>query len=390
MTRGDRFIYAIGSIVVLTALVTLLWAVYVVSAEPPLDTTAKAALAATAEPTQSPNPTAIPSPLKATPTPKPTRATPTTVPPTHTSQPTAVRPTQTPSPQRPSYRVVEALAGDTIIVSRAGKTYAICYAGIDAPDPGTVIGSMATQANRRFVKAKTVYLEKDTSETDQSDCLVRHVFLEDGTFVSAKLVYFGYATVRADYPNTRYRDALLKMQRWAKEAKFGLWNSGSGPGSIPVPTRIPLPPPTATPLPPTPTPVTATPTPTITPTPTKESVSGVTIAAIRYETNDDEYIEIKNQGTAPQDMTGWEIQSYKYNPGGCEPYEEQVYSFPSGHMLEAGVSVRIHSGEEPFANPPSDLLWDRRKIWHDNGDKAILYNAVDEVVDTYCYEECCP
>jgi len=118
-------------------------------------------------------------------------------------------------------------------------------------------------------------------------------------------------------------------------------------------------------------------------------VSGVVISGIHYET-DDEYIEIKNQGTAPQDMTGWKIQSYKYDPDGCDPYGEQVYSFPSGHMLEAGASVRVRSGPGAFSNPPSDLLWVTQHYWNDNGDKAILYNAADVVVDTYCYEECCP
>jgi hypothetical protein len=200
--------------------------------------------------------------------------------------------------------------------------------------------------------------------------LLRHVFLQDGTFVSAKLVYFGYATVRADYPNTRYRDALLKMQQEAKQAEFGLWNSGSAPRSLPARTPTPRPSPTAT--------------------PTAESVSGVVIATIRYETNDDEYIEIKNRGTAPQDMTGWKIQSYEYNPDGCEPYEGQVYQFPNGHILDADALVRIHSGQEAYDNPPNDLLWDRRNIWNDSGDKAILYNATDEEVHTYCYKECCP
>ncbi len=183
------------------------------------------------------------------------------------AQPPAVPPTQTPATKGTLARVVDALAGDTIMVGIAGKTYVICYAGIDAPDPATGIGSRAIQANRRFVKAKTVYLEKDASEADQSGCLVRHVFLEDGTFVGAKLVYFGYAVVRADYPNTRYRGALLKMQQWAKEAEFGLWNPGPVPSSLPgpaaapaavlAPSAAPQPPSPAKPVPPSQPPTTA-------------------------------------------------------------------------------------------------------------------------------------
>ena len=216
---------------------------------------------------------------EATPVPRPPEATSTPIPPTpcrHTPQPTAVPPTHTPATQRPLYRVIEAFGGDTIEVSRGSRTYLICYAGIDAPDPATGIGSRAIQANRRFVKGKTVYLEKDASETDQNGCLLRHVFLEDGTFVSAKLVYFGYATARADYPNTRYRDALLKMQQEAKEAKFGLWETGPVFRSLPAPTPTPRPSPTATPVP-TPTPLpspTATP---LSPTPTPKPVTATSI-----------------------------------------------------------------------------------------------------------------
>ena len=286
MTTEDKVMYAIAGIVVLAVLVSVSWAVYVALAGSPLEAATEAALAATAEPTQPPQPTVSPFPVHTTQTPKPVEATPTPVPPillpTHTPQPTAAPPTHTPAIQRTLYRVVEALAGDTVLVSMAGRTFVICYAGIDAPDPATVIGCMATQANRRSVKAKTVCLEKDTSETDQSGCLVRHVFLEDGTFVSAKLVYFGYTQVRTDSPDTRYRDLLLQAQQKAKEAQRGLWGSMPISAAVaslsvkatatPEPTEAtltPMPILTITPTPtPTEVPVVATPTPTMTATPT--------------------------------------------------------------------------------------------------------------------------
>ena len=114
----------------------------------------------------------------------------------------------------------------------------------------------------------------------------------------------------------------------------------------------------------------------------------VVIANIRYETRD-EYIEIKNQGTASQDMTNWKIQSYQNIGGGCEP-TDQWYTFPGGYVLNAGVSVRIHSGPDASSSPPSDLLWVTQYIWHNDGDKAVLYNATGGVIDTDCYNECCP
>ena len=118
------------------------------------------------------------------------------------------------------------------------------------------------------------------------------------------------------------------------------------------------------------------------------STPDVVIANIGYETRD-EYIEIKNQGTASQDMTNWKIQSYQNIGGGCEP-TDQWYTFPGGYILDAGVSVRIHSGPDAYNSPPSDLLWTTQYIWHNDGDKAVLYNATGSVVDTDCYNECCP
>lgn len=291
----DRIMYAIAAVIVLAVLVTTLDVACMMGLDMRLaEVPKKAAEIPTGLLSRQPKPTATapvlgkatptPKPVKATPTsrfvraaptphlltptPKPVRATPTPIAPTpmptQTSHPTAAPPTHTPATQRTLYRVVEALAGDTIKVSRGGKTYLICYAGIDAPEPATMIGWRAVQANRRFVKGKTVYLERDASDADQSGCLLRHVFQENGILVSAKLVYFGYAQVRTDSPDTLYRDLLLQVQQEAKEAKFGLWNSGPVPTFLPAPTPTPLPPPTATPVP-TPTP---RPSPTATPIPT--------------------------------------------------------------------------------------------------------------------------
>ena len=207
-----------------------------------------------------------------------------------TPMPATVPPTQPPSLERTVALVVDALDGDTIQVDIAGSTYVVCYAGIDAPELMTAVGGKAVQANRRFVQGQTVYLERDALEVDQSGCLLRHVFLEDGTLVSARLVSVGYAVVRTDSPNARYRDLLLGMQQEAQRIGWGLWEPTPIPTleptatstSVPVtitltvtPTSIPLTPTltaTATSVPPTPT-LTATATsvpltPTLTATPT--------------------------------------------------------------------------------------------------------------------------
>ena len=116
--------------------------------------------------------------------------------------------------------------------------------------------------------------------------------------------------------------------------------------------------------------------------------SNVIIGYIKYS-GSDEYIRIDNQGTASQTMTGWKIQSYANRDGDCDP-TNQWFTFPGGYVLNYGSSVRVHSGPDAYSNPPSDLKWTGGYIWHNDGDKAILYNAASTVVDTYCYKECCP
>jgi len=145
----------------------------------------------------------------------------------------------------------------------------------------------------------------------------------------------------------------------------------------------------------TPTPTatsTATPTPTATPTATSTAterpVRELTIGYIRYETRD-EYVRIDNQGTASQNMTNWEIQSYKNVDGGCEP-AYKWYTFPTEYVLAPGASVYVHSGPHAIDNPPDDLKWMAAYIWHNEGDVAKLYDASGAVVDTYCYGECSP
>lgn len=139
----------------------------------------------------------------------------------------AARPTAT--PVRAPARVVRVVDGDTIVVAIDGEEYRVRYIGIDTPEtvhpdkPVEWMGPEASAANKALVEGKTVYLEKDISETDQYDRLLRYVFLEDGTFVNAELVRLGYAQVSTYPPDVRYVDLYLEMQRAAQAAGRGLW-----------------------------------------------------------------------------------------------------------------------------------------------------------------------
>ena len=80
--------------------------------------------------------------------------------------------------------VVKVADGNTIKVRLDGADYLITYLGIDAPEtqgnakPGDTLGdgsfaAKALQRNKELVGGQTVYLEKDVSETDGRDGLLR-------------------------------------------------------------------------------------------------------------------------------------------------------------------------------------------------------------------------
>ena len=125
--------------------------------------------------------------------------------------------------------VVNVVDGDTIDVLTGTTTYRVRYIGVDTPETvhPTIgeepYGREASERNRQLVLGKTVYLERDVSETDQFGRLLRYVWLEDGRMVNAVLVAEGYAQVATYPPDVRYSEEFLDLQGRAQRAGKGLW-----------------------------------------------------------------------------------------------------------------------------------------------------------------------
>ena len=153
--------------------------------------------------------------------------------PTFTLMPTSAPPTSpTSGEERTEARVIWVTDGDTIDVSIDGKEFTVRYIGIDAPEtkhpsePVEWMGPEATLANRQLVEGETIWLEKDVSETDRYDRLLRYVYVDANgqrIMVNQELVRLGYAEAKAYPPDTKYHDLMLAAQREAKEAGRGLW-----------------------------------------------------------------------------------------------------------------------------------------------------------------------
>jgi len=129
-----------------------------------------------------------------------------------------------------SVRVVRVIDGDTIEVCCIGwRRESIRYIGIDTPETShptksfAAYGKEAKEANRKLVDGKAVRLEFDVQQRDRHGRLLAYVYLEDGTFVNARLVEQGYAQVMTVPPNVKYQELFLKLQQDARTASRGLW-----------------------------------------------------------------------------------------------------------------------------------------------------------------------
>ena len=162
---------------------------------------------------------------------------------------TSPEPTFGPTSPTTEATVERVIDGDTIVVAYGGQEYHVRYIGMDTPetkDPNTALqwmGPQATAANEALVAGQTVYLEKDVSETDQFDRLLRYVWLTDGatwTLVNLELVRQGVAIAKSYPPDTKFDAVYLEAQGVAQASAVGLWRPTPAPPTAP-PTPAPTP-----------------------------------------------------------------------------------------------------------------------------------------------------
>ncbi len=131
-------------------------------------------------------------------------------------------------------RVVRVVDGDTIVIDRGRGNERVRYIGIDTPEsvkPNTPVEFMAAEAsaaNEALVEGREVVLERDVSDVDRFDRLLRYIWLRDGdgwVFVNLELVRRGFAQVATYPPDVRWAETFLAAQRDARDAGAGLWGS---------------------------------------------------------------------------------------------------------------------------------------------------------------------
>lgn len=134
-----------------------------------------------------------------------------------TSEPTAVS----------EVKVVRVIDGDTIEIEGGER---VRYIGIDAPEtvepqkPVECFGPEASAQNKEMVEGQTVRLEKDTTNRDKYNRLLRYVYIGE-TLVNSELVQLGFAKAWAYPPDVKYQDQISEAEQAAKKSQNGLWTA---------------------------------------------------------------------------------------------------------------------------------------------------------------------
>jgi len=263
--------------------------------------------------------------------------------------------------------------GDTIDVLVEGKVYRVRLIGMDTPEtkhpskPVQCFGAEATAKTQELLNLATgqVLLEKDVSETDQYDRLLRYVWLKhpDGRrMLNEELVKLGYAQSSTYPPDVKYQELFVAAQSEAQEQNRGLW-AACGTFGVPAATPTEL--------------IVAQPTQPAQSTPLPGGAAQVEISYVNYDgaesrTEGDEYAVITNKGDTPVNLRG-----YHLNAGDSG----QDFYFPS-FVLEAGAGVRVYTNRTIAGSFSFGI---GKAIWNNQGDCGYLYDSKGKQISEYCY-----
>lgn len=132
--------------------------------------------------------------------------------------------------------------GDTITVGLNGQNYPLRFIGVDTPEtkhpskPVEFMGKEASDFTTNELNGKKIWLEKDVSELDKYNRLLRYVWLVDPSditnptyedvrdkTINGILVREGYAKAVTYPPDVKYQEYFNKIQQEAEQNKKGLW-----------------------------------------------------------------------------------------------------------------------------------------------------------------------
>lgn len=143
--------------------------------------------------------------------------------------------------------VTRVVDGDTIEVNLQDQKYKVRLIGVDTPEtkhPRKAVeyfGKEASAYTTKELTGKTVYLQKDVSETDRYGRLLAYVWTtrpatdnptndEIAKYMfNSKLVENGYAHATPYAPDLKYQEFFKTREKIARDNNYGLWGNGGAP-----------------------------------------------------------------------------------------------------------------------------------------------------------------
>ena len=132
--------------------------------------------------------------------------------------------------------VTKIIDGDTLGVTIDGNYYKVRLIGINCPEYTKEIepyGKEATEYTTEKLYNKTIYLQKDISNTDNYDRLLRYVWLNKvvtideetikNSLFNYELVINGLAHSNYYKPDITLQNYLEDAENYAKQNKIGMW-----------------------------------------------------------------------------------------------------------------------------------------------------------------------
>ncbi len=241
------------------------------------------------------------------------------------------------------WTVTEVTDGDTIIVVRGSLEEKLRLIGINAPETGECIADEATRALEELLLDREVSLVADQSDRDRYGRLLRYVWVDD-VFVNAALVESGLALARDYPPDTAMVDVLAAAETTARDAGIGLWASDACGPAAPSDVRI--------------------------------MHIEADAPGNDNENPNGEWVEVRNTGTEPADLTGWVLK---------DESASHRYRFPDRFRIDPGAAVLVRTG---CGNDTSDeLFWcvHGSAVWNNSGDTAFLLDPSGNTIHHRSY-----
>lgn len=223
--------------------------------------------------------------------------------------------------------VGRVIDGDTIELANGDR---IRLLGIDAPEKGDYNYYAAAKRLDELIGNKTVELEKDVSNKDSFDRLLRYVFVSEA-FVNLQLVREGYAYAYVVAPDERYMDKLIEAENEARAERRGIWQKSIHDNCIIIDFHY-------------------------------------NARGDDKENMNDEYVTFKNVCDSTVDMTAWEVKD-----GGSNTYKFPVFVLGDGRV---GI---LYSGAGEDGD--GKLYWDSEMpVWNNDGDTLYLRDADGKLI----------